>query len=125
MAALSQDDRELIVRHPLDNSLHHLHKPLRDAERSYTSTSNLHGEATADSQDGRKAISRLLTALMGAEVALVLRLRTNNRDVAAELAILFGRVRKGDFNHDHYRPLVRLVIQKASDFEIWSAVLDL
>jgi len=126
MAALSQDDRDLIARHPLDSSLHHLHKPLRDAEQSYTLTSSLHGDATNDSQDDRrKAISRLLTALMGAEVALVLRLKTSSRDVATELAFLFGRVRNGDFNYDHYRPLVKLVIKKESDFEIWSAVLDL
>ncbi|RMZ90674.1 hypothetical protein DV736_g2093, partial [Chaetothyriales sp. CBS 134916] len=124
MATLSQDDRDLIARHPLDNSLDYLEKSLREVEQS--STSSRHGNATDMSEDGRqKAISRLLSALMGAEVALDLQSKTGSREVAAELAILFGRVRKGDFNYDHYRPLVKLVIQKAADFEIWSAVLDL
>lgn len=126
MATLSQDDRDLIARHPLDKTLYHLHKPLRDAEQSHTSTSSLHGDAADDSQDGdQKAISRLLSALMGAEVALDLRSKPSSRDVVSELAALVRRVRKGDFSYAHYRPLVRLVIQKASDFEIWSAVLDL
>ncbi|KAH8753809.1 FunK1 protein kinase, partial [Diaporthe sp. PMI_573] len=126
MAVISRDDRDHIARHPLDNCLHHLHTPLRDAEQSYTSTSSLHDKATDDSQDGRrKTISRLLTALMGAEVALDLYSRASNRNVASELATLLGRVRKGDFSYAHYRPLVSLVIENKSDFEIWSAVLDL
>ncbi|RMZ89596.1 hypothetical protein DV736_g3180, partial [Chaetothyriales sp. CBS 134916] len=126
MATLSQDDRDLIVRHPLDNSLHHLEKSLRDAERSYTSASSLRGDATDDSEDGRqKAISRLLTALMGQETALDLHSRVSNRNVASELATLLGRFRQGQVSYAHCLPLVRLVIQKASDFDIWSAVLDL
>ncbi|RMZ85501.1 hypothetical protein DV736_g6579, partial [Chaetothyriales sp. CBS 134916] len=124
MATLSQDDRDLITRYPLDNSLDHLEKSLRDVQQSSTSSRDSH--STDISEDGRqKAISRLLSALMGAEVALGLQSKTSSREVAAELAILFGRVRQGDFNYDHYRPLVKLVIQKAADFEIWSAVLNL
>lgn len=113
MAALSQDDRELIARYPLDNSLHHLHKPLRDAEQSYTSTSSPHGDTTDVSEDGhRKVISRLLSALMGTEVALDLRLKASGPNAVSELAALVRRVQKDEFSYAHYRPLVRLVIQK-------------
>ncbi|KAM4067829.1 hypothetical protein HRG_009805 [Hirsutella rhossiliensis] len=62
---------------------------------------------------------------MGAEAALIIRSAISSRDVASELALVFGRVRKGDFNYSNYRPLVRLIIQKASGSEIWTAVLDL
>ncbi|KAH7038964.1 FunK1 protein kinase [Macrophomina phaseolina] len=58
-----------------------------------------------DSKEGRKkAISRLLSALMGTEVALDLRLKASGLNVVSELA---------------------LVIHNASDSKIWSAVLDL
>ena len=62
---------------------------------------------------------------MGAEVALDLRSKTSSRDVISELAVLVRRVQKSDFGYAHYCPLVRLVIQNASDFEIWNAVLNL
>jgi hypothetical protein len=41
------------------------------------------------------------------------------------MARLFERVRKGDFIYTYYRPLVKLVIQKASDYDIWTAILNL
>jgi hypothetical protein len=63
--------------------------------------------------------------LTGAEAALVLRSRISGHNIASELALLFVRVQTSDFNYDHYRPLVRLLIQKASDSEIWNTVLDL
>ncbi|KEF50785.1 uncharacterized protein A1O9_13163, partial [Exophiala aquamarina CBS 119918] len=125
MVSLSQDDRHLIARHPLDNSLQHLHKSLRDAEQYCTSTSSPPGGATNDTQDGPKAISRLLTALMGQEAALDLHSRVSDRNVAAELATILGRLRQGQFDYAHCLPLVRLTVQRASDLEIWRAVLDL
>ncbi|KAH8753314.1 FunK1 protein kinase [Diaporthe sp. PMI_573] len=125
MATLSEHDRDVIARHPLGTSLDHLRKSLRDAEESYSSISDSHGDADNSEQDRQKTISRLLTTLMGAEAALILRSKISSRDVASELALLFGRVRKGDFNYSYYRPLTKLVIHNASDPEIWSAVLDL
>ncbi|EEH48140.2 uncharacterized protein PADG_04224 [Paracoccidioides brasiliensis Pb18] len=38
---------------------------------------------------------------------------------------LFTCLQDGDFSYEHCRTLVRLVIQKATNFEIWKAVLDL
>lgn len=99
MAALSEYDHDIITRHPLGSSLDHLRKSLRDAEQSCASISSSHDDATNNSTDDRqKAISRLLTALLGAEAALILRSKISSRDVASELALLFGRVRKGDLN---------------------------
>ncbi|KAI9861265.1 MAG: hypothetical protein M1813_005438 [Trichoglossum hirsutum] len=81
MPTLSQDDCDLIARHPLNDTLQFLQKLLRDVEQSYTSTSS-HGNATDDSQDEHRRLCSLPSTR-------------------------------------------RLIIQKASDFEIWSAVLDL
>ncbi|KJZ68312.1 hypothetical protein HIM_12297 [Hirsutella minnesotensis 3608] len=121
---LSEHDRDLIARHPLGSSLDHLRKSLQDAEQSYSSTSGPNGDADNSEQDRRKAISRLLSAFIGLEAAPDLNSNIN-RDVITELAGLVRRIRKGDFTYIYYRPLVRLVLQKASDSEIWSAVLGL
>ena len=126
MAALTQDDRDLIVRHPLSNSLDHLRKPLRDAVQSNDSVAGTYdGTADGPEQDHQEVISRLLTTLMGTKVAFRLRSKTSSCDVADELDFLWKRVRKGDFNFDQYCILVKLVIERKPDFEIWSAVHDL
>ena len=70
------------------------------------------------------AISRLLGALRVHEVAYRLRSKTGNSDMATELSKLFGLVRSGCFNFEHYRALSRLVVKQASDIDIWNAVLD-
>ncbi|OJD28487.1 hypothetical protein ACJ73_00118 [Blastomyces percursus] len=125
MASLSEDDRDIIKRHPFRKSLDHLRKSLQDVERSFSVASSLDGANDSSEHDCQKAISRLLLGLADTEAGLVLRSRFSSRDVASELALLFGRVRKGDLSYTYYRPLVKLIIQKASDFDIWSAVLDL
>ncbi|KAL8647621.1 MAG: hypothetical protein Q9210_005451 [Variospora velana] len=126
MANLSQNDRNIIAEHPLDKCLDHLQDPLRKAEHNYRSAS-LSYDGTVDSLDSgpQKAISRLLHALQGHEVALDLRSKTGHGDVASELSALFRRVRNGHFNYEHYRALSRLVIKKAPDIDIWNAVFDL
>ncbi|KJZ70035.1 hypothetical protein HIM_10586 [Hirsutella minnesotensis 3608] len=125
MATLSEHDIELIARDPLGGSLDHLMKSLQDAEQSCSSKSDPHDDANNFEQDRQDIISRLLTTLMGTKVAFRLLSKTSGRDVASDLALLFSRIRKGDFTYSYYRPLVRLVLRKASDSEIWSAVLDL
>lgn len=62
---------------------------------------------------------------MGHKVALDLRSKTGNGDIAFELSTLFRRVRNGDFSYEYYRALSRLVIKQASDVDIWDAVLNL
>jgi hypothetical protein len=126
MANLSLNDRSIIAEHPLDTSLDHLREPLRKAEQNYRPGS-LSYDGTVDNHDPgpRKAISRLLNTLEGHEVALDLQSKTGSGDIASDLSTLFRRVRNGSFNYQQYRPLARLVINKASDIDIWSAVLNL
>jgi len=126
MANLSQNDHSIIAEHPLDTSLDHLREPLRKIEQSYKPGS-LSDNGAVDSPDlvPQKAISRLLYTLQGHEVALDLRSKTGNGDIASELSTLFRRVRNGDFSYEHYRALSRLVIKQAPDVDIWNAVLNL
>ena len=125
MATLSEHDRDVIARHPLGTSLDRLRKSLQHAEQSYSSISGRYDDVDNSEQDRQKAVSRLLSAFIGMEAAPDLHSKINNRDVITELAGLARCIRKGHFNYSYYRPLVRLVLQKASDSQIWSAVLDL
>ena len=126
MANLSQEDRNIIAEHPLDKYLDHLQDPLRKAEQKYRPDPLSHHDTVENAQAGfRKAVSRLLTTLMGHEVALDLQSKTGSGDVASELSALFRRVRNGNFNYEHYRSLSRLVVKKATDVDIWNAVFDL
>lgn len=54
-----------------------------------------------------------------------MRSKVSSHNIPLELALLFERVQKGDFNYVDYRPLVALVIKGAPNLEIWTAVLDL
>ena len=45
--------------------------------------------------------------------------------MASELSNVFGRVRSGDFDYQHFRAMSRLVINQAPDVQIWRAVLEL
>ena len=119
MANVLQDDRIVIEKYPLEHSLDHLRDALRKVEESYDAADQQHG------QRAQKAILGLLGALLLSEAAGCLALRTENRDIASDLFRLRQCVQKGDLNYEYYRALVRLVIQKASDVDIWSAVFNL
>ena len=126
MANLSQNDRTLIIEHPLDDSLDHLRDILRKVEQSYGSDSTSCSRAVDRADQGlQKAVSRLLYTLQGHEVALNLRSKIGRENIASELSALFRRVQNGNFSYEHYRALSRLVIKKASDVKIWSAVFNL
>ena len=126
MANLSQSDLDIVAEHPLDKCLDYLQNPLRKAEQNHRSGSLPYdGVANSQDQGPQKAISRLLYTLQGHEAAFNLRSKIGNGDLASELSSLFRRVRTGSFNYQHYRPLSQLVIKKASDVNIWSAVFEL
>ena len=115
MANLSQVDRAIIAKHPLESSLTHLHDLLQKVEQTYEPNS------TSYDDSARKAISRLLSALLGHEAAFDLRSKTGNKNIASELSTLFGRVQRDSFNYKQYRALARLIIKQAPDIDIWIA----
>lgn len=125
MANLSQDDRNVIAKHPLDNSLDHLRDSLQ-AEQSYEpSLTSYDGAGDDRGQGPPKAVSRLLSTLLAHEVAFTLRSKIAAGDLASDLFTLFRRVRNGDFDYKPYLALSRLVVKKAPDVDIWNAVFDL
>ncbi len=112
MANLSQGDRNIIEKYSLDKTSDHLRDILRKAEESYDVASDDCG------QGPQKATSALLGALLLSEAAGHLGSKIGDRDVASDLFGLRRRMQNGDFNYEHYRTLVRLVIRKALDLDI-------
>ncbi|MCJ1387127.1 hypothetical protein MMC17_010256 [Xylographa soralifera] len=119
MANVLQDDCIVIEKYPFGNSLDHLRDALRKVEESYDAVDD------GSSQGAQEAVSSLLLALMGQKSAYILRSQFSNQNVAYEISTLFRRIQNHDFHYERYRALVRLVIHKASDAEIWSAVFNL
>ncbi|KAI1914079.1 hypothetical protein LOZ58_005138 [Ophidiomyces ophidiicola] len=109
---------KIIKKYPLKKHLlQSIFGELQDAEQAYM---------TDDTGDTCKnSVSSLLNVLQGQKAAYNLQSRTSSQDVASELADLFVRLRRGDFNYNHYRPLVQLVLEDSPDIDIWKAVLDL
>lgn len=126
MSNLSQDNCTVITKHSLNNFLNYLRDSLRKTEQSYK-LNFIFYDAAVDSfdQESQKTTSKLLVTLMNHEMIFNLRSETENEDLASELFTLFRRVRNDDFNYELYRALFRLVIKKASNFDIWNAVFDL
>ena len=124
MANILPDDRAIITKHPLANSLDYLREPLRKIEQSLEQNLK-HNPIDNPDLDPQKEISRLLNTLQGHEVAYNLRLKTRSENIASELSGLFRCVQNGDFNYKHYRALLQLVIKQAPDIDIWNAIFDL
>ena len=127
MIGLSQDDCKTIAERPLANPLDHLRELLRHTEQAYASRSfSFDGAVDSSVQGPRITTSKpLLTTLMGHDVALDLRSKIADRNVASELASLVGQMRKGEFSYKQYRALSKLVINKAPEVDIWKVVCEL
>ncbi|EQL30288.1 hypothetical protein BDFG_07209 [Blastomyces dermatitidis ATCC 26199] len=126
MASLTQFDCDIVVKHPLKTSLDYLRDILEDAEHSYRPHLNSHdGAVDTPSSVCQEAISDLLGALMTQKSAFNLSSRLGNRDLASDISNLFRHARQDDFSYELYRALSQLVIQKAPDMDIWTAVINL
>ncbi|KKZ67072.1 hypothetical protein EMCG_07243 [[Emmonsia] crescens] len=122
MAELSSDEIAMIEKYPLRNSLDRLRGLVRGTEQADLV---FYDGADDHDQTDQMTISKVLIALMDEKAAYNLRPPTSNRDVISELAKLLTCLREDDYSYGHYRPLVQLVIQKASDIDIWRAVFDI
>ena len=126
---LSQKDRTLITEHPLRNSFDFLREPLQELELKYRPSILSYDGAISDDDfhdddsNLKNTISRLLSTLLGHEVAF--NLRVKNEEISSGLITLLRRVRNGNFQYSHYQAVIRLIVKRASDIDIWNAVLDL
>ena len=116
MLTLSQDDRDIIARYPLNGNLDFLRDRLRVAE---------HHRADTPDDKPQKAISVLLGTLMVHEAAYNLKSTTSRAQLAPDISKAFARVLTDPFNYDYFRQLSSCVVDEANDTEIWTAVFDL
>jgi len=70
------------------------------------------------------ASEQLLAVLRNHEVASEIKTKSRNLDLYSELQKITTRITR-EFNYQYFRPLSQLVINKASDTEVWAAVLNL
>ncbi|KAL2884581.1 hypothetical protein HOO65_110052 [Ceratocystis lukuohia] len=107
--ALTKQQIKIISENPLENRLDHLRERLRvDVDNP------LH-----------KDIADLLYALVGSETAFSLPSPDGNGEVEVKLSSIRRDVRKGAVRLDAFRPLVRHVVDKSADTDIWEAVFDI
>ncbi|KAH8743883.1 serine/threonine-protein kinase Sgk2 [Diaporthe sp. PMI_573] len=107
--ALTQQAIDIISDRPLNDALDHFRDRLRD-----------------DVNDPRQEdVASLLLALVGSKAAFNLPAPDGSGNVAAKLFSVQQDVRGSAVKLDQFRPLVRRVVDKSSDIDIWSAVFDL
>ncbi|EFY84899.1 serine/threonine-protein kinase Sgk2 [Metarhizium acridum CQMa 102] len=102
---LTEQQINVISEYPLNDTLDRFRDKLRDldeADRSWH-------DATAS----------IILALVDTGAALNLGSRGGKETLADDLFPLYPSVRKGSFKSEHFRHLVRCIIDKASDIDIW------
>ncbi|KAG6091945.1 hypothetical protein E4U30_006127 [Claviceps sp. LM220 group G6] len=114
MADLTEDERGIISENPLGHSLDDVREALRNAE------GDTQGEAWLE------AVSELVTAFLASRACLRLASRIENRYyLVSNLGLIGTRLVKHDLPIQVFRPLSQLVLNQASDIDIWTAVISL
>ncbi|KAM3509002.1 hypothetical protein MY11210_006497 [Beauveria gryllotalpidicola] len=127
MAHLMLEELDTIEHNPLGDSLSAVCEALREAEPN-TPDEASHSDKTDAPERPRlfvAAIGKLLSILSASDVSLSLASRTGRDSLFSDLGIIRSRLKKGDFECKHFRPLSHLVIKHAPDADIWAAVVAL
>ncbi|KAG6053531.1 hypothetical protein E4U32_007505 [Claviceps aff. humidiphila group G2b] len=112
MADLTEDERGIISENPLGHSLDDVREALRNAEE------DTQGEAWLE------AVSELVTALFASRACRRLASRIENRrHLSSNLSNIRTRLDKHELPVQVFRPLSQLVLNQASDIDIWTAVI--
>lgn len=122
MAHLTQHECDIIEQNPLGDSLDAIREVLREVDASHSDDS---ADVPARPRLFVAAIAKLLKSLSASEVSLSLDSRTGRELLASDLLFVLTRLQKGEILYEHCRPLSELVVQKASDVEIWGSVIIL
>ncbi|KAI9834629.1 MAG: hypothetical protein M1826_000031 [Phylliscum demangeonii] len=124
MAILTELDRAVIAKYPLGDDLRRVQSPFRQIEQSHQPP--IHDDAIHDvGLAPSRAILSLLYTLCVQEAAVQLHSKLSTGYLVSDIEHILGRVRDADFEYDHYRALSQLVVEKAPDLEIWTAVFQL
>ncbi|KAL2886035.1 Protein kinase domain protein [Ceratocystis lukuohia] len=107
--ALTEEQIKIISENPLENRLDHLRERLR-----------------VDVDNPQKEdIMDLLGALFVSEAAFSLPSPDGNGDMMGKLFSILENVHRGAVGLDEFRPLVRHLVDKSADTDIWEAVFDI
>ncbi|GAB0135297.1 hypothetical protein EsDP_00003640 [Epichloe bromicola] len=107
--ALTEEQTKIISERPLKNSLDHLRDKLRD---------NVDNPLEED-------IALLLGALVGSPAAFSLPSPDGNGNVAGKLFSVLQHVRGDVARLDEFLPLVRHVVDKSADTDIWETTFNI
>ncbi|KAL2887622.1 Protein kinase domain protein [Ceratocystis lukuohia] len=107
--ALTEQQIKVISENPLENTLGHLRERLC--------------EDVDDPWD--EDIADFLYALVGSEAAFSLPSPDGNGDMVGKLFSILENVRRGAVGLDEFRPLVRHVVDKSADTDIWEAIFNI
>ncbi|KAG5962451.1 hypothetical protein E4U56_003386, partial [Claviceps arundinis] len=120
MADLTEDERRIILDNPLGHSLDSVREALRNAE----------GDAQGEAFDAERsdpwleAASELVIALLASRACRRLTSRIENRrHLSSNLGDIRTRLEKHELPIQVVRPLSQLVLNQASDIDIWTAVI--
>jgi hypothetical protein len=108
--SLTEEHIKIILERPLNDTLDNLRN-------------NLPNNNADDPQ--QENIAGLLTILLGTPAAFSLYCPDGSGNIAAKLFPIQQQVRAGVVKLDLFLPLVRHVVDKSSDINIWQAVFDL
>ncbi|KAG6095123.1 hypothetical protein E4U31_006003 [Claviceps sp. LM219 group G6] len=112
MADLIEEERKIILDNPLGHSLDSVREALRNTE------GDAQGEAWLE------AVSELVTALHASRACRWLASRIENRrHLSSNLSNIRTRLDKHELPSRVVRPLSQLVLNQASDIDIWTAVI--
>ncbi|KAG6300852.1 hypothetical protein E4U45_003641, partial [Claviceps purpurea] len=120
MADLTEEERTIILSNPFGNSLDSVREALRNAEE------DAQGEAfdAERSNPWLEAVSKLFAALCFSRAGLRLAGRIEKRrHLSSNLGDICTRLENHELPIQVFRPLSQLVLNQASDIDIWTAVI--
>ncbi|KAG6289530.1 hypothetical protein E4U09_004950, partial [Claviceps aff. purpurea] len=120
MADLTEEERSIILSNPFGNSLDSVREALRNAEE------DAQGEAfdAERSNPWLEAVSELVIALYASRACRWLASRIEKRrHLPSNLGDICTRLENHELPIQVFRPLSQLVLNQASDIDIWTAVI--
>lgn len=108
---LTEKHVKIISEHPLNDTLDPLRDKLRDTN-----------DANSPRQED---VASLLSALVGSTAAFSLPSPNGSGNVAVRLFSIQQHVRGGSVKPDHFRTLIRCVVDKSADVDLWEAVFTI
>ncbi|KAG6091235.1 hypothetical protein E4U30_007390 [Claviceps sp. LM220 group G6] len=120
MADLIEEERRIILDNPLGHSLDSVREAFRNAEED-AQGQDLEAER---SSPWLEAVSKLYAALYASRACQWLASRIEKRrHLSSNLRDICTRIEKHELPIQVFRPLSQLVLNRASDIDIWTAVI--